>query len=182
MYYLSDINKLNISQRLILNYPQHGKMMCYHIKLMNNKIIWLVIIIIIGAGGWYYYSKQQLPENTGGTTAIQNTPSTITEVTPVATTTAVNQTIKEFTVDGTNYAFAPASITVNKGDQVKINFKDDDGFHDLRIDGYNVGTTRVNTGGLSSVTFTADKAGSFEYYCSVGSHRAKGMKGTLVVQ
>ena len=30
--------------------------------------------------------------------------------------------------------------------------------------------------------FTADKAGSFEYYCSVGEHKAMGMVGTLKVE
>ena len=30
--------------------------------------------------------------------------------------------------------------------------------------------------------FTADKVGSFEYYCSVGSHRSMGMKGVLKVE
>jgi plastocyanin len=28
----------------------------------------------------------------------------------------------------------------------------------------------------------ADKKGTFEYYCSVGQHRALGMKGKLVVE
>ena len=34
------------------------------------------------------------------------------------------------------------------------------------------------------VTFehTFNQTGTFEYYCSVGNHRAMGMKGTLIVQ
>jgi len=90
--------------------------------------------------------------------------------------------VKEFTVNGSNFAFAPSTITVKKGDRVRITFKDDDGFHDLRIDGYDVGTSRVQTGQESVVEFTADKAGSFAYYCSVGQHRANGMKGTLIIE
>src|SRR3990167_9256749 len=39
-----------------------------------------------------------------------------------------------------------------------------------------------NTGQSASVEFTADKAGGFEYYCSVGTHRAMGMVGAFIVE
>lgn len=42
-------------------------------------------------------------------------------------------------------------------------------------------TTQVNTGATTSVEFVADQVGNFEYYCSVGQHRANGMVGTLTV-
>jgi plastocyanin len=32
------------------------------------------------------------------------------------------------------------------------------------------------------IEFVANKKGKFEYYCSVGEHRAMGMKGNLVVE
>jgi hypothetical protein len=41
---------------------------------------------------------------------------------------------------------------------------------------------QVGAGASDVVEFTADKAGTFEYYCSVGNHRAMGMKGTLTVK
>lgn len=90
--------------------------------------------------------------------------------------------VKEFTVNGSNFAFNPKIITVNKGDTIKINFKDDEGSHNLVIKGYNVLTNVVGEGGTDSATFVADKSGSFEYYCSVDSHRDLGMTGTLVVR
>jgi nitrite reductase (NO-forming) len=40
----------------------------------------------------------------------------------------------------------------------------------------------VNGGETTSVEFVADKTGTFEYYCSVGAHRAMGMTGSLVVE
>lgn len=141
---------------------------------MNNKIVWAVIIIvIIGAGGWYYSSKSSVPQDIEGINSSMPVPGTSTAETVVT---------KEFMVDGKDFSFSPASMTVNKGDQVKITLKNTGGFHDLIIEGYGVGTERIQAGGETSVTFTADKTGSFEYYCSVGEHRAKGMKGTLVVQ
>src|SRR5258706_2223717 len=90
--------------------------------------------------------------------------------------------VKEFTVDGSNFVFDPKTITVNKGDNVKITFKDDDGRHNLVIDGYNLSTNIVGPGSEDSISFVADKAGSFEYYCSVSNHREQGMTGTLTVQ
>lgn len=92
-----------------------------------------------------------------------------------------NAKTKEFTVNGKNFAFAPAAIDVQTGDHVKITFKDDEGFHDLVIDGIGA-TQRVNGGEESSLEFTADKKGTFEYYCSVGRHRQFGMHGQLIVE
>lgn len=90
--------------------------------------------------------------------------------------------VKELTVDGSNFTFNPNTINVNKGDTVKITFKDDDGTHNLVIDGYNVSTNTIHTGDSATVQFVADKTGTFAYYCSVDSHREKGMVGKLIVQ
>ncbi|HVS79795.1 MAG TPA: cupredoxin domain-containing protein [Candidatus Paceibacterota bacterium] len=89
---------------------------------------------------------------------------------------------KTFTVSGKNFTFTPSTITVNKGDKVKIVFQNTEGTHSFQIDGYNVGTQTIAAGQEATVEFTADKAGSFQYYCSVGTHRQMGMVGTLVVQ
>jgi nitrosocyanin len=93
-----------------------------------------------------------------------------------------SQAIKDFTVDGKNFSFSPSTLTVKRGDRVKITFKNTEGTHDFRIDEFNAKTQVIKSGTLETIEFTADKTGSFEYYCSVGSHRAMGMKGTLIVQ
>jgi len=90
--------------------------------------------------------------------------------------------VKEFVVTGQNFSFSPSTLTVKKGDRVKITFKNSQGFHDFRIDELKVATNQIKTDEEASVEFVADKVGSFEYYCSVGSHRAMGMKGTLMVE
>ena len=63
-----------------------------------------------------------------------------------------------------------------------INFTSADGLHDLVIDEFDVRTERLRTGGTEYVMFVADKSGTFEYYCSVGSHRVNGMVGKLIVE
>lgn len=89
---------------------------------------------------------------------------------------------KSFTVIGGNYSFEPKEIKVKQGDVVKIIFQNNEGFHDWKVDEFSAATKRIKAGEQDSITFTADKAGTFEYYCSVGSHRAMGMVGKLIVE
>jgi len=89
---------------------------------------------------------------------------------------------KEFTVVGSNYKFSLAEIKVKKGDLVKINFRSESGFHDFKIDEFGARTKQLQAGGTETISFVADKTGTFEYYCSVGSHRATGMVGKLIVE
>jgi plastocyanin len=168
---------------------------------MKGLLALIVAIIVIG-GGYYWYTTQQTPaatddtsamndmnnmDSTAGTqpdttadTASSSTPGT--GVTVGASAGVSTGTVKEFTITAKNFSFAPATMSVKKGDTVKITFVNSQGFHDLRVDGYNVGTKQLNGGAQETITFVADKAGTFEYYCSVGNHRAMGMKGTLTVQ
>ncbi|HEY4528544.1 MAG TPA: cupredoxin domain-containing protein [Candidatus Paceibacterota bacterium] len=99
----------------------------------------------------------------------------------VATSTPT-QNVKEFVVVGKNFSFSPTKIEVNKGDIVHITFKNEGGNHDLVVDGYNIRTKVLPSGQSETIEFVADKSGSFEYYCSVGTHRQMGMKGTLMVK
>ncbi len=109
----------------------------------------------------------------------QNTSSDASlSVPPIAVKTRVE---KSFTITGSNFAFAPKQIAVKKGDTVKITFINNDGFHDLHIDEFNIATKQIKAGAQETTTFVADKTGSFQYYCSVGTHRAMGMWGTLTV-
>ena len=95
--------------------------------------------------------------------------------------TMMENSVKEFTVDAQNYSFSPATMTVKKGDNVKITLVNKGGTHDLVVDEFGVSTPRTTTGQTATIEFVADKVGSFEYYCSVGNHRAMGMWGTLKV-
>lgn len=101
---------------------------------------------------------------------------------PNTTETHINPDAKVFTMLGSNFAFNQKEIRVKQGDTVTINFTSTDGFHDFVLDEFNARTNKVKTGETSSVTFVADKTGTFEYYCSIGSHRANGMVGKLVVE
>ncbi|PIP66761.1 hypothetical protein COW94_00070 [Candidatus Peregrinibacteria bacterium CG22_combo_CG10-13_8_21_14_all_44_10] len=93
-----------------------------------------------------------------------------------------NTEVVTFEISGENFAFSQTEMRVNEGDTVRIVFTSEDGFHDWVLDEFNAATEQVQTGGVTEVTFVADKAGTYEYYCSVGQHRDNGMFGSLIVE
>lgn len=77
--------------------------------------------------------------------------------------------------------FSVKEIRVTKGDRVRIKVTNTKGMHDFVIDEFKVyKETPLNEEVV--VEFTADKAGSFVYYCSKPNHRSLGQWGTLVVE
>ena len=81
-----------------------------------------------------------------------------------------------------NFSFSEESITVKKGQTVRIELTITEGMHDWVLDEFSAATKQASSGDTVTVVFTADKSGEFEYYCSVGNHRAQGMIGTLIVE
>lgn len=153
---------------------------------MNKGALIAVIVAVVLLGGMYLLFKNS------GTQAPSTPSEDTTQSVPAASDTAQNEStapamdaagaVKEVTVSGSPYKFEPATITVKKGDSVKLTFKNTAGTHNFVIDDLNVKTKTIPAGESDTVTFTADKAGSFEYYCAVGNHKAMGMKGILTVQ
>lgn len=95
--------------------------------------------------------------------------------------------VKTFVVESSHLRFyidgvENPEIKVKEGDRVRIEFSSEEGFHDFVIDEFGVATEKVSAGSSSSVEFVADKKGTFEYYCSVGKHRANGMFGKFIVE
>ena len=90
--------------------------------------------------------------------------------------------VKTFNIDAINYSYSIKDIRVKKGNRVKINLARIQGFHDLVIDELNASTKQLGEGSSDSVEFVADMTGTFEYYCSIGTHRKLGMVGNLIVE
>lgn len=165
---------------------------------MNKTLVTIAILVLVAIGIILAYSSGWFSsDNTAGSTADSNdtgsmtssnsespvdTSSNPSSATSTASGTSGKVVVKEFTIEGKNYSFSPNAITVKKGDTVTITLKNTGGIHDLIIEGYDVGTKRIQGGQSDTFQFLAGKAGTFEFYCSVGEHRAMGMKGTLVVE
>lgn len=93
-----------------------------------------------------------------------------------------------FQLTGENFAFYQGEVSnpdlvVQEGDLVRIEYTTTQGMHDWVVDEFDASTEIVMTSdGMTAVEFVADQTGTFEYYCSVGSHRANGMYGNLIVE
>lgn len=160
----------------------------------KGLIITLVVLIILaGAYAWSQKGKnEQQGIEDGGKEELLKEGEKASGM-PVPGETGVKETevkkdesmtaeVKVFAIDAKNFTFAPAEIKVKKGDKVKITLNNTQGFHDFVIDEFNVKIAQANGPTSAEVEFTADKTGTFEFYCSVGQHRAMGMKGLLIVE
>lgn len=177
---------------------------------MNKTATVVIIIIILGLGVWLLTKKDNAAivntddSSMAGTNDVSGMDS-VSDQTPDSSSnpnsssddtsglddkgtdisggiTVTTGKIQTFTITADNYAFSTKAMTVNKGDTVRITLKSSNGTHDLKVDGYDVKTDRLSSGEEDTIEFVADKAGTFEFYCTYGNHRAMGMKGTLTVK
>lgn len=154
----------------------------------KNLMIGIIVIAVLVVGAWFLYGNKMMTvyktptveENTTSTPATEDIKS------PGATIESTNSSVaggvKEFTVTGSSFKFDVPEVRVKKGDTVKITFVNAGGFHNFSIEGYNVKTKQGNGPSEETVTFVADKAGEFPFYCSVGQHRSRGMEGKFIVE
>ncbi|HEY7056850.1 MAG TPA: cupredoxin domain-containing protein [Vicinamibacterales bacterium] len=95
---------------------------------------------------------------------------------------AQDQASRAFSISGNQYAFHPASVTVERNDLVKITFKAEDIAHSFTIDSYRI-SKRAGAGQSVTFEFRADQPGSFDYYCNLSiDSKCKTMKGKLIVK
>ncbi|MGO8789809.1 MAG: cupredoxin domain-containing protein [Terriglobia bacterium] len=102
--------------------------------------------------------------------------------TALAAAQAASPGVREITMTAKNYEFDPSVITAKKGDKLRLIITATDRDHGIKIDGYDINQV-LKKGDPTTIEFTADKAGTFEFKCSVHcgmGHRK--MKGKLVVE
>lgn len=164
----------------------------------KNVVITVLVMALLGVGIFAFMNRNAANNQPTDTTVVvedDNTPAgqngdSITQNNQDATTreaetenTMTEENVKEFEVAGTDFKFNPDSMTVNKGDTVRVVFTNTDESmpHDWVIDEFNARTKQLQPGQSETIEFVADQSGEFEFYCSVGNHRAQGMVGTLTV-
>ena len=158
-------------------------------KKKHLPIIIILAVVLVGVSAYFMVrpgvvnDQQALPTETPQAT-VTTAPSSTPVSSPVgeSSPSPVVSAVKTFNVVGSNFSFSPKEIKVKKGDRVKIIFQNSGGMHNWVIDEFNARTSVLQSGQKAEVEFVADKTGTFEYYCSVGSHRAMGMKGNLIVE
>ena len=146
---------------------------------MNKVVLVVLILVVLGAAGYFVmkgsgaYSPSQMTVVPAPTIGVPSeTPSAVTPT----------GAVKNFTVSGTEFAFSPNTLTVNKGDTVNVTFTNDGTFpHNFTITELNVQSKTISPGESDTVTFTANMPGTFTFFYSVPTHKDKGMVGTLIV-
>lgn len=81
-----------------------------------------------------------------------------------------------------DFTFGVAEIKVKQGEKLTLLVTNTQGFHDLVIDELGVNSGLIPEGETMEIEVSTDQPGTYEYYCSVGQHRAMGMKGTLIIE
>jgi len=149
---------------------------------MKYVAIIAVLAVIIG-GGWYLMqSPGATPvENSGTETSLPTAADVVPTNDPGITVTTVD-TVQEVVVRGNNFTFDTKEIRVKEGTTVRVVFENSGGSHDWVLDEFDARTKMLKSGESETIEFVASKKGSFEYYCSVGEHRAMGMVGKLIVE
>ena len=118
---------------------------------VHRKITYPVVLVLLAAGAVQHGSAQDAPSQ------------------------------REFSITARDYAFHPASISVQRNDVVKVQFRAEDIPHSFVIDAYRI-SKRAGAGQTVVFEFHADQAGSFSIYCNLSAdQRCRDMHGELVV-
>lgn len=159
-------------------------------KGMNPMII-VGIVVIVGVIGLVAMqtmngssSNTQPSTNSTDNQISPSNESMKTETTPGAAMEGDSDMsdVRIIDMEAGAFYYKPNEIRVKKGEKIKIVMKSVDMMHDFNIDELGVKIPIAKSGETGTVEFTADKAGTFEYYCSVGQHRKNGQVGTLIVE
>ena len=99
----------------------------------------------------------------------------------------------DHTVLAGNYYYNPSTLTITAGESIA--FLNEGGFHNVNgetstitsttwnnPESFSLGANSGSAGGVCMGTVTLNTPGTYNYDCSIGSHAANGMVGTIVVE
>ncbi len=90
--------------------------------------------------------------------------------------------VNEIKMTAKKYEFNPSTITVKKGEKVRLIITATDRDHGFRLDEFGI-NQKLKKGDPTTIEFTADKTGTFEFKCSEFCGLGHGkMKGKVVVE
>lgn len=149
---------------------------------MNSKtLIAIIIVVLVIAAGLFLLNRNQAAAPSSTSVAPSQTAQQPTTSQP--TTAASNTAQQNITIEGNEFAFTPAAITLKKGQPVSITFKNTGQYpHNLAISDLNIETKTIQSGEQDTIQFTPAQTGQFTYICTVPGHADKGMKGTLTIE
>lgn len=91
--------------------------------------------------------------------------------------------VTEITIEGFEYGFDPEEFSINRGDTVRVIFRNTGILaHDWAIPDWNITTPEIAGGQEATLEFKAEQMGSIRFICTVPGHETLGMWGTLEVR
>ncbi len=142
----------------------------------NLVLVGAIVLGLVILGGGLLVNSQNLSQQSAQTQVNSDSSQSAPEV---ASTDEGTKVVK---VEAGSFYFNPKEIRVKVGDKVGIELTAKDMMHDFNIDELEVDGPVIKAGETTTIEFTAEEVGEFEYYCSVGQHRANGQVGTLIVE
>lgn len=110
---------------------------------------------------------------------------------PLGTTACVGQSSEEAPAPGyiqqgvkitaEKYKFTPTDLTFKAGVPITVVLSSIAGDHSFAVDALNLKSREAEKGKPVVFEFTVAEAGTYEFYCAHGSHKEKGMTGSLTI-
>lgn len=161
--------------------------MTKQMKKINFAILLSIMLVFIFITGCQVQKQEETKEtdsgqDDGGVTVVVGdgaAEKTESKSQPQAQPEAI---VKEFLIIAKQWSFVPDTITVSKGDTVRLKITSVDVTHGFALPDFDV-SVNLQPGEEEVIEFVADKEGTFRFYCSVfcGSGHSS-MDGNLVVQ
>lgn len=142
-------------------------------KKGNKKTYLFVALVALAA----FFVLSACGKNNEDNNAASSPPATAS-ASASASGGAAGGSTQEITVHAKNFEFDKKEIKLHVGDTVKLTLENTDGVHGLEVPDFNVNIKNGET-----ATFTVDKAGTYDFNCSVqcGSGHDN-MVGQIIVE
>lgn len=154
-------------------------------KNKQNNLIFSVLAVLLVIWGILLIFKNNNQPTNNKISETEITPTEVIKEPSPTEDTSITKIVDvingEISIEAGSFYFKPNIIRVKKGETVKLTLISVSMVHDFNIDELEIKIPLTKSGNSSTVEFTADKVGEYEFYCSVGSHRALGQIGKLIV-
>jgi plastocyanin len=163
--------------------------------MQKTNVFLFLVVVILAVSNIYLWTTKNTSQKIVETKGQVEKPNPMMAQIPVDLTNEQKTELKTgsdnhspatltFHVTGGSFYFTPNEISVKQGDKVKIIFTNVLGTHNLIFDDLGISTKIIKEGESDTIEFTAEKKGTYEFYCGVGNgyHRMKGQIGVLLVK
>ncbi len=90
--------------------------------------------------------------------------------------------VRTIEIRATEFSFEPDEIQVHEGETVRLKLINAGSLsHNIHLEGVPVETETVQSGSTATVRFTAQSAGTVQFFCDVPGHEQAGMTGRIAV-